>query len=148
MMQGRIRSHRLALAALAVCAIWPITLGIMWLVTGRTVPTINVRWVPDVPDDRRSEAERELSLIWQLPREPRTVTYYLMDADRQNLERIVTHPLVEDTAFIDRATFVLTNAPTARTWAGDRFTTPWPSALLYLSLIGCLICGVILVLRD
>jgi hypothetical protein len=146
--QGRIRSNRLGLAALVICAIWPITLGILWLVTGRTVPTINVRWVPGVPDEQRSQAERDLSLIWLEPKEPRTVTYFLMDAGEQKLEQIVRHPLIEDTAFIDRATFVLTNAPAARTWMGDRFTTPWPSALLYVSLVGCLISGVVLVLRD
>lgn len=120
----------------------------MWLATGKTVPTINVRWVPNVSDEQRSQTERDLSLVWQESKEPRTVSYFLMETNQQNLENIVRHPLVEDTAFIDRASFVLNNPPSARTWIGDRFTSPWPSGLLYMSLLGCLIAGAALGLRD
>ena len=148
MTDGRFRSHRLALVALAVSAIWPITLGIMWVVTKETVPLIKVRWVPGVTDEQRTATEQELSLEWKQPDEPRTVTYYLLDVDPQNIVRIVRHPLVEDTAFIDRAAFVLNNPRTVRTWAGDRFTTPWPLVALYVSVFGFLISGVTLALKD
>jgi hypothetical protein len=145
---GRSRSYRPALAALLICAIWPVTLGLMWLATGKRVPTINLRWVPGVSDEERSETEQDLSLVWREPKEPRTVAYFLMDTNQQNLEKIVRHPLVEDTAFIDRASFVLHDPPTARTWIGDRFTSPWPAGLFYVSLFGFLISVVRLVLRD
>ena len=138
----------MALVALVVSAIWPIILGIMWVVTAQTVPLIKVRWVPGVDDDQRTATERELSLAWKQPDEPRTVTYYLLDVDPKTIARIVRHPLVEDTAFIDRVNFVLNNPRTVRTWAGDRFTTPWPLVALYVSIFGFLISGVTLALKD
>jgi len=146
--RGRSRSYRPALLALVVCALWPTAVGLMWLTTGRTVPTINVRWVPAVSDEQRSQAERDLSLVWHESKEPRTVSYFLMETNQQNLEQIVRHPLVEDTAFIDRGSLVLTNPPSARTWIGDRLTSPWPSGVFYMSLFGCLISGVTLLLKD
>src|SRR5688572_33088138 len=104
-------------------------MGLLWVTTARTVPLIKVRWVPGVADGKRAAAERELSLVWRDSTEPRTVTYLLMDSNRENVRRIVQHPLVEDTAFIDRAAYVLTAAPSERTWVGDPWTTPWPWAL-------------------
>ena len=86
-------------------------------------------------------------MVWHEPKEPGTVAYFLPDTDTQNFLRIVSHPLVEDTAFINRGTGVLENPPQARMWIGDRFTTPWPSALFYASLFGCAISAV-LILRD
>jgi hypothetical protein len=116
--------------------------------TGEEVPTINVRWAPGIADEQRSRAERELSLFWYEPQAPGTVRYFLIDANKQSLEQIVRHPLVEDTHFINRGTFVLENAPRARMWVGDRFRSPWPLAFLYVSLIGCLISGVVIGLRN
>ena len=75
------------------------------------------------------------------PEEPGTVSYFLLDTSAQTVQRIVAHPLIEDTAFINRGTFALENAPAARTWLGHRFTTLWPFVLLYVSLFGCLIAG-------
>lgn len=135
------RSRTIILAVCGVCAIWPGIFGILWMTTARTVPIVKVRWVAGVADDTRAATERDLALVWRAPNEPRTVTYLLMDSNPENIRRIVHHPLVEDTAFIDRAAYALTNAPTERTWAGDRFA-PWPRALLYASafgLFGCLI---------
>ena len=85
--------------------------------------------------------------VWQEAREPRTVRYFLVDADQANLRKIVTHPLVEDTAYINRGTLVLENSPPALMWIGNRFSTVWPSALLYASLIGCVICAALIVRR-
>ena len=130
------RTPQFTSAALVACAVWPVIMGLLWVTTARTVPLIKVRWVPGVADEQRTATERELSLVWRDSTEPRTVTYLLMDADRENLRRIVQHPLVEDTAFIDRAAYALTNAPAERTWAGDRFTASWPWALLYVSVFG------------
>ena len=130
------RTQKFTRAALVVCAIWPVIVGLLWVTTARTVPSVKVRWVPGVADDTRAATERDLSLVWRAPNEPRTVTYLLMDSSPENIRGIVHHPLVEDTAFIDRATYALTNAPRERTWAGDRFTTAWPWALLYASVFG------------
>ena len=124
-----VRPQKLTRAALLVCAIWPVIIGVLWATTARTVPLIKVRWVPGVADGTRSATERDLSLVWRDSTEPRTVTYLLTDSDQENVRRIVHHPLVEDTAFIDRATYALSNPPMERTWAGERFTTRWPWAL-------------------
>jgi hypothetical protein len=146
--RGRSRPNRLARYTLILGAVWPIVLGLLWLMTGETVPLIDVRWVAGTTAEQRVATERELSLAWQEAKEPGTVRYFLLDAGKENLERIVMHPLVEDTAHVNRGTFVLENPSTARTWIGDRFTTPWPSAFLYVSLFGCAIGGVSLLLRD
>lgn len=148
MAQRKFQSRTLFLAAFAICAAWPSTLAILWLTTGKMVPTVNVRWVPGITSEQRSRTEGELSLVWYEPKEPRTVSYFLIDENQENLKRIIVHPLVEDTASINRGTFVLEHPPHARMWVGRRFTTPWPSAMLYLSLVGCLISGVLLGLRD
>jgi hypothetical protein len=129
------------------CAIWPVIIGLLWVTTARTVPSIKVRWVPGVADGTRSASERDLSLVWRAPNEPRTVTYLLMDSNPGNIRRIVHHPLVEDTAFIDRAAYTVMNAPLERTWAGDRFTASWPWALLYASLFGLFGCLISLLYR-
>ena len=125
-----------------------MTLAILWVTTGKKVPTINVRWVPGITDEQRSRAERELSLIWYEPKEPGTARYFLIDGSKHSLEQIVGHPLVADTHFINRGTFVVENAPRARVWVGDRCTSPLPSALLYVSLIGCVISSVVIGLRK
>jgi hypothetical protein len=125
-----------------------MTLAVLWVTTGEKVPTIHVRWVSGITGEQRSRAERELSLVWCEPKETGTARYFLIDANKHSLEQIVVHPLVEDTHFINRGTFILENAPYGRMWVGDRFTSPWPSALLYVSLIGCLICGGVIGLRD
>ena len=140
-------SRPFTLAAVVVCAVWPCIMGLLWVTTGRTVPLIKVRWVPGVADSTRSTTERDLSLVWRAPNEPRTVTYLLMDSNPENIRRIVHHPLVEDTGFIDRVAYTLTNAPSERTWAGDRFTTPWPWALLYAGLFGLFGCLMVLLYR-
>jgi hypothetical protein len=144
---GRSRSTKVRLALLAVCAAWPLALAVLWVASGKTVPTIHVRWVQGVTGAQRSATEGELSLVWHEARDPGTASYVLDDASVQNVQRIVGHPLVEDTAFVNRSSFVLENAPQAHTWAGDEFTTRWPSAFLYLSLIACLALGVDLLLR-
>jgi hypothetical protein len=124
-----------------------VTLGILFFATSRAVSNINIRWVPGITEEQRLQAERDLSVVWHEAREPRTVTYFLLDADLANLRKIVTHPLVEDTAFINRGTLVLENSPPAIMWIGNQFSTVWTSALLYGSLIGCVISAALIVLR-
>jgi hypothetical protein len=137
----------LARVAFLLCAAWPIAMGVMFFATAKAVPTINIRWVAQMSEAQRLQAEHDLSVVWQQARERRTVRYFLIDADRANLRRIVTHPLVEDTAYINRGTLVLEDAPPALIWGGNRFSTGWPLTLLYASLIGCVICAA-LILRG
>ena len=140
-------SRPFTLAACVVCAIWPGIVGILWMTTSRTVPLVKVRWVPGVADDTRAATERDLSLVWRAPDDARTVSYLLMDSNAENIGRIVQHPLVEDTAFIDRATYTLSNPPRARTWAGDRVPGSWPWTLLSASLLGLFVCVLSLLYR-
>lgn len=123
-------------------------MGILWVTTNRTVPLVKVRWVSGVADDTRASSERDLSLVWRAPDESRTASYLLLDSTAENIRRIVQHPLVEDTAFIDRTAYALSNPPTERTWAGERFTTPWPWALLYVSVFGLFVCSISLLYRP
>ena len=131
-------------ALFAVCATWLVTVGVLWLTTGRTVPTVNVRWVSGIVDESRSTAERDLSLVLHEPSSPDTASYFLTDANPSNVERIVLHPLVEDTAGLNRGSFALEDPQYVRMWIGDRFTTLRRPALLYLSVFGCLFSGAIL----
>jgi hypothetical protein len=149
-MRGSVHTNSIVLtrAVFLICAFWPIALVTLWLTTGEVVPTVNVRWASGVSDRQRFEAEHDLSLVWYEPKEPGTVRYFLLDTSAQTVQRIVAHPLIEDTAYINRGTFALDNPPAARTWVGDRFTTLWPFVLLYVSLFGCLIAGAELMLGD
>ena len=145
--QERTASSRLARVAFLVCALWPVTMGILFFATSKAVSNINIRWVPRITEEQRLQAERDLSVVWHEAREPRTVSYFLLDADQANLRKIVTHPLVEDTAYINRETLVLENSPPAIMWIGNRFSKVWPSMLLYGSLIGCVISAALIVRR-
>ena len=150
----RARS-RVLTALFTVCATWLVTISVIWLTTGRTVPLIKVRWVSDITNESRSTTERDLSLVLHEPRPPDTASYFLTDAHPPNVERIVLHPLVEDTAGLNRGTFALENPQYVRMWIGDRHTvmvndremrSSWlllPN-LMYLSVFGCLYSGTIL----
>ena len=134
-------SRTVILAACVACALWPAIVGILWVTTSRTVPLVKVRWVPGVADDTRAATARDLSLVWRLRDESRTETYLLQDSTTENIRRIVQHPLVEDTAFIDRSAYALRHAPAVRTWAGDRaLSGSWSRTLLYASVIGLFVC--------
>jgi hypothetical protein len=142
-----MRSSALAWVAFLLCAVWPIAMGILFVFTTKAVSTINIRWVTGITDAQRQQAECELSVVWQEAREPRTVRYFLTDADQANLRKIVMHPFVEDTAYINRGTLVLEDAPPALMWIGSQFSTAWPWVLLYTSLIGCVISAALIVRR-
>ena len=128
--------RKLALAVMTTCSIWLITLTLLWFTTGRTVPTINVRWFPDTADEQRNNTERELALLSHEIREPNTASYFLLDSEASNLQRIVLHPLVEDTAYINRGTFALEDPPHAHLWIGDQLMIFRSRILLNLSLLG------------
>ena len=141
----RTRS-RLWASVLATCAAWVIVVGVMWLFA-KPLPIVNVRWVDDVSADTRAQTERALSLI---PRDSGTTgagRYFLSRADNDNLKQIVQHPLVEDTAFIDRGSFALDHPRYARMWIGERFQKPWLTWSFYVGLWGAMIAALVLRLR-
>lgn len=67
-------------------------------------PKINVRWAPDVDDATRAAAEARFHLVQDGDPDGRTRRYELLDASRANTEALVTDPVVEDTAGLDRLT--------------------------------------------
>ena len=131
-----------------VCGAWLLAIGILWVVTGKTVPTINVRWAASVTSQQRVQTERELSIVLREPQRDRTGIYFVPQADKETLKKIVLHPLVEDTAFVGRRTFELEHAPSARMWLGDRYRFLKRSDLMYLSALGCLIASAVLLLPS
>ena len=136
----------LAWSVLTPSAGWLIFTGSLWLVTGKSLPLVNVRWAASVNAERRVQAERELSLILREPAAGRTGTYYVTQTDEQSLKRIVTHPLVEDTAHISRSSFVLEGAPYARRWVGDDWTVLKQPGLFFAALVGVLVAAAVLFL--
>jgi len=77
---------------------------------------VTVRWTSGLPDARRAALERELSLGTPEPKPDRTEevnawNYRLSDLSIENVRRIVGHPEVVDTHFIDRSTFEVESQP-------------------------------------
>jgi hypothetical protein len=123
---------------LTVSAAWLILTGSLWLLTGKSLPVVNVRWAPSVNAEQRLQAEYQLSLILIEPAAGRTGTYYVTQSDQRTLKRIVGDPRVDDTAHISRSTFVLENAPYRHMWMGDTVPVFKRSDLRYLSVLGFL----------
>jgi len=69
---------------------------------------IHVRWSLAVSDDRRVRLEQELALTQGTYREQRTWSYVLRDRSPGHIERIIRHPSVEDTHYIDVDALTLT----------------------------------------
>jgi len=93
----------LALAvATYVVAGW--TADLQWT-EGPPAQRVNIRWSPDVSAAQRVDAERELGLAEGDLFEGRTWRYFLRKRSRQDIERLLTDPRVEDTFHIDRAAF-------------------------------------------
>lgn len=136
----------LAWPALIVCGSWLLGIGLLWVVTSKSVPTINVRWAPSVTSRQRVQAERELSIVLREPKEDRTGIYFVARSDPETLRRIVLSPLVEDTAFVGRRTFALEHPPYARMWIGDRYRFLKRTDLLYLSALGAVVALAVLLL--
>ena len=73
---------------------------------------IHVRWAPQVDDDARARAETHLRILPERFLGDRTWQYELFDGSPAAVQAIVTSPLVEDTAGLDRGTFaVVSRAP-------------------------------------
>jgi hypothetical protein len=75
-------------------------------------PVVNVRWVAGIDDEQRAHAERQLHVLPERFLGERTWQYELFDSSIAAVQAIVTSPLVEDTAGVDRGTFaVVSRAP-------------------------------------
>ena len=70
-------------------------------------PSIAIRWSPDADDRARALAEAELRLHLERARGDRTWQYELPDGSRETVAAVVNHPLVEDTAGLDRGSLAI-----------------------------------------
>lgn len=73
--------------------------------------TVNVRWAPGVTDPARQALESTWQLTAPQHSEGTTYRYVLADTSYENIRALVTHPSVEDTANINRATYRTLNSP-------------------------------------
>lgn len=133
----------IALIIFAVSACWLAAVAVMWM-AGTNVPTVNVRWKAGISDAERAKAETYLTLVLHEPKEPGTNNYFILDTSAHNVGALVQHPLIEDTAFIDRGSFTLDNPPAGRMWLGTRFSKTLLLGSLYLSIFGFLTGGIAL----
>ena len=135
----RVLLRTLAFALFLGCVGWLVTVAILWRNTRQIVPVIQVRWAAQVSAEQRDRTAKDLFLALREPVDEVTARYYVSDATRENLGRIVLHARIEDTAFIDRESFALApEAPWARTWIGDAYPALKSRGVLFLCLLGCL----------
>ena len=71
------------------------------------LPTIRVRWKPEVDDRRRQSIEAELQLLAPEHAEARTWKYHLERPAHDTLSKLVSHSDVEDTSGFDRRALTL-----------------------------------------
>ncbi len=135
-------TQRIAFVVFIVCAGWLATVAILRQTTNRLVPTINVRWVSGTSRAQQAKAAEELSLLLREERDTGTGNYFLLDTRQEAVKRIVLHPFVEDTAFLDRGAFSLENAPLAGIWIGNTLPVFGSPGLIALCILGCLTGGV------
>jgi hypothetical protein len=74
-------------------------------------PVIHVRWASDVDETDRARAEAMFGIGRERALGERTWQYELTDTSFSNVAEIVTSPLVDDTAGLDRARFVPVSIP-------------------------------------
>lgn len=92
-------------------------------------PRINVRWSARLDDTARAAIERQFSLVRGELREGRTWSYDLADPSPGNLDALIRHPSIEDTANIDRTRgLVSEDAPRGTTVIAGRQWVAWVSA--------------------
>ena len=83
----------------------PLDIDLSQPLVSRVAPTINVRWGEGVNDEPRREREAFHRLVNGVHRGERTWSYALTDSSPEQLQALVSDPLVEDTAGFDRSTF-------------------------------------------
>lgn len=72
----------------------------------RTYADIKIRWTEEVTDTRRDDLVHEFELRRSALDEGRVWSYRLYDPTTGKIARIVQHPSVADTAYVDRTLFV------------------------------------------
>ena len=70
-------------------------------------PLVNVRWAASVDDEQRARTEQQLRILPERFLGERTWQYELFESSIPAVQAIVTNPLVEDTAGVDRGTFAV-----------------------------------------
>ncbi len=115
----RRRSWNAAFLLTVAVLSWGTSLYILRLhrLIGPARQPINIRWTPDTSDRARQAAEATLHLQGGESLEPGTWVYHLQDHSQEALRQIVTHPLVADTAHINRQAFrIVIDAPNHPRW--------------------------------
>lgn len=98
---------------------WLAAVGMMWM-AGTSTSGIHVRWTAVTSPEQQLQVAKELKLECERSVGDRTFFCAVLDPQPAVLERVVRHPAVDDTHYLNRGTFVLENPPTATTrlWAG------------------------------
>jgi len=133
---------------LIAAAAWVLALSAA-IVHNRVSPLlperVHVRWSEAASPDQRIQVEHELGLASGEQEQGRTWSYVLRDVSTTNIGRLVRHPFVEDTHYIDRATATLSvDASGQPEWARSlaqvsavQMAVRWlPTIALMLTLIG------------
>lgn len=69
---------------------------------GPPAQPVNIRWQAEASASERAQVERDAGLADGRQMDGPTWQYHLRNRSRDNIERLLTHPLVEDTHRIDR----------------------------------------------
>lgn len=95
------------LAGLA--AAFVLVTGVAWWILSIVWPDspvdINVRWKADVADAERVDLERRFQLTNGDHSEGTTWRYQLADSSTANIQALIQHPRVDDTAHLNRIRF-------------------------------------------
>ena len=138
------RRVNLAIAATA----WMLALAalVLHLVLAPLLPPrIHIRWSDVTTSTERIRVEEELGLLSGAHEQGRTWSYVLRDVSTTSIARLVRHPLVEDTHYIDRSTATLSVDASGRAaWVGDVAQMPFvqvslrwlPTIAFALAIVG------------
>lgn len=108
--QATRRSRARSIGAWAVLAL-SVSVLAYYVRPERQAQRVNVRWSPEVDDSQRATLEARFHLVQGEFSETRTWSYQIADTTSTNVERLVTHPSVEDTHGIDRDSYAVEGAP-------------------------------------
>ena len=124
---SRTLSQRAGLVLAA--AAWVAALaavGAHHIVSPMLPPRVHVRWSEATTSTERISVERELGLLSGAREQGRTWSYALRDVSTTTIVRLVRHPLVEDTHYIDRSTATLSVDASGRAaWVRDLAQMPF-----------------------
>ena len=115
-------------------------LGAVWYASYERAPGMSVRWSEDVTGGRRGALEREFRLARGRAVEGRTFTYDLLDIRSANVQALIEHPQVDDTGYLDRASFTVpANAPFGQggMWIGTRLPVLRTYGVVHAIAAGC-----------